>query len=77
MGSYGNVAHAALVPDLTKGSLNPERKHVSPRLPQNTNLDLQTLAQRRKHLGEDDLLVPHWVCGGLLGGGPALRGQEM
>ena len=24
-------------------------------------LDLDSSAQRRKHLGEDDLLVPHWL----------------
>lgn len=41
-----------------------------------TDLDLQSLTQRRKHLHKDNLLVPHRVCIGLLRGGSTLRGQN-
>lgn len=39
------------------------------------DLDLQSLTQRRKHLCEDNLLVPHWVCCGLLSRCATLRDE--
>lgn len=38
-------------------------------------LDLQSLTQRRKHLCEDNLLVPHRVSCGLLSGRATLRNK--
>ena len=35
-------------------------------------LDLDSLAQGREHLGEDDLLVPYWSVGVLLHRGSTL-----
>lgn len=77
MSSYGDITHAPFIPDLQDGSQNhlliQSNHNTAGALPKGSDLDLQSLAQRWKHLDEKYLLIPHWVSCGPLSGRAALK----